>query len=114
MKGKLNNLRRSREDSVMISTYFFIKRNRFKKKWKLYKQLFLLSFDWTSLFYGLLILAYLIVAIYFEGIHTSQWMENIAHLESLAIQAVWYIVTIIPLTRIIRAFQSPGVMFSSA
>src|SRR5690554_1090914 len=98
----------------MIKMYLFIKRNRFRKKWKLLKQLILLSFDFTSLFYALLFLGYIIVAIYHEGNMAFNFDQKMLQFEMIAIDSFWYIVTIIPLVRLFGAFQSPGIIFSSA
>lgn len=51
----------------MIETYLFLKKARLKKKLGLYKQAFMLTFDFTSVFYVGLLVSYFIYGIISEG-----------------------------------------------
>lgn len=98
----------------MMKQILFLKRNRIRKKSKLYKQVLLLSFDFTSLFYTLLVIGYIIVAVSLEGNLTVLIDEKMVQLEAFTMERFWLIVTIVPLAQVIRSFQQPGVIFSTA
>src|SRR5690625_4256554 len=98
----------------MFNMYLFLKKNRFRKKMHLNKVAFHLLFDWTSLFYTLLLVGYIMVAIGIEG-DFSQWrIQTAVFLDGIAMERIWSIMTIIPLAMLFRSFQYPGVMFSTA
>lgn len=99
---------------MMVKIYLFIKRNRLRKKWKLIKQFISLTVDFTTLFYAFILIAYFMYALISEGSYQFQFFKTIGQIELIAHDYVWYIVTIIPIARLIQAFQSPGVLFSSA
>lgn len=97
----------------MLKIYFFIKRNRIRKKWLSLKQLISLTIDFTTLFYGLIILGYFIFALIAEGF-SLDFIYSFTEIELLARNNIWYIITIIPIAKLMQAFQSPGVLISSA
>lgn len=98
----------------MIKQILFIKRNRIRKKWKLNKQVILLSFDLTSLFYMLIVIGYFAFAIISEGNLKILFTEKMIQLEAFTVERFWVILTAIPIVYIIRSFQQPGVLFSTA
>ncbi|MEI3612971.1 hypothetical protein [Pseudogracilibacillus sp. SO30301A] len=98
----------------MIKQILFLKRNRIRKKWKLNKQVILLSFDLTSLFYTLLVIGYFAFAIIAEGNIKVIFFEKMIQLEAFTVERFWIILTAIPIVYIIRSFQQPGVLFSTA
>src|SRR5690625_1180245 len=98
----------------MIKQYLFLKRNRLRKKSKIYKQLIVLTFDFTSLFYALLVIGYMIIAILLEVDSTLLLQTKVIQFEAFTIDQFWVIVTALPLIYLIRAFKQPGVIFSTA
>lgn len=98
----------------MFKAYSFIKRNRIRKKWKEIKQLILLTIDFTTLFYGIIVLGYFLFALYSEGFTQIKFLQRLKEFERYIQDYVWYIVTIVPIARLMRAFQTPGVLISSA
>lgn len=98
----------------MIKMYFFIKRNRLRKKWTLLKQFISLTLDFTTVFYTLIFVGYFVVAFLLEGSISFGWTERIRQFEPIVIQSFWYIATVVPIARLTMAFQQPGITFSSA
>lgn len=98
----------------MIKQLLFIKRNRLRKKSKLYKQVILLSFDFTSLLYLLLVIGYFVTVIILEGNIINLFNEKMIQIEAFTVERFWIILTAIPIVYIIRSFQQPGVIFSTA
>src|SRR5699024_2733678 len=105
---------RLREALAMFERYLFLKRNRLKKKGKFYKQVFLLSFDLTSLFYALLVVGYVFVAIFLEENVQGFFHHLIGLIEGFSANRLWQIITALPLIYLFRAFQQPGVLFTTA
>lgn len=99
---------------LMINTHLFLLRNRTRKKWKVYQQFFQLVFDFTSLVYALLVIGYFAVAIILEGNVALVFKQSMLQLEAFTIDRFWHIVTILPLFYLLRAFQQPGITFSTA
>src|SRR5690625_3031177 len=98
----------------MIKQLLFIKRSRLRKKSKLYKQVVLLSFDFTSLLYLLLVIGYFVTVIILEGNIINLFNEKMIQIEAFTVERFWIILTAIPIVYIIRSFQQPGVIFSTA
>src|SRR5690625_819292 len=99
---------------MMIKQLLFIKKNRLRKKSKLHKQMFMLSFDFTSLFYTLLVLGYIIVAISLEGNFKPFFDEKMMQLEAFTMEQFWLIIGVLIIFYLIRSFRDPGITFSSA
>ncbi|MEI3605335.1 hypothetical protein SPD48_06485 [Pseudogracilibacillus sp. SE30717A] len=98
----------------MFKQIVFLKRNRIRKKSKLVKQVLLLSFDFTSLFYTLLVIGYFVIAIVMEGNIRNNIQDKIISIEAYTVEQFWVILTAIPIIYIIRSFNQPGVIFSTA
>lgn len=98
----------------MIKQILFIKRNRVRKKAILYKQLFLLTFDFTSLFYSLLVIGYFLFAIIVEGNVNEQLTEIMTRLETFSMGYFWKIATVIPVIYVVQSFKHPGIHFSTS
>src|SRR5699024_5603473 len=62
---------------MMFDTYLFLRKARMKKKFNLYKQAFMLTFDFASIFYVSLLIGYFIYAIISEGDLLSSVRGNI-------------------------------------
>ena len=98
----------------MIKQILFIKRNRVRKKAILYKQLFLLTFDFTSLFYSLLVIGYFLFAIIVEGNVNEQLTEIMTRLETFSMGYFWIIASVIPIIYVVQSFKHPGIHFSTS
>src|SRR5690625_924434 len=98
----------------MIKQYIFLKRNRLRKKGKLYKQVLQLTFDITTFFYVLLLIGYIATAIAMEGNIKEQFQAKMIQFEAFTIERFWLIITVLPFMYLIRSFQQPGVIFSTA
>ena len=98
----------------MFSMYLFLKKNRFRKKLHLNKMAFSLMFDWTSLFYTVLLVGYITIAIIIEGDFTNWSYNTTVFLDGIAMERIWSIMTVVPLAMLFRSFQFPGVLFSTA
>lgn len=98
----------------MIKTYLFIKKNRFRKKISLYKQVFNLMFDFTLLIYILLFIGYFFYAAFQNGeLFQTIDMKGVS-LERFSIEYIWLIITVLPLTYLLQSNRHSGVLFSSA
>src|SRR5690625_4023190 len=98
----------------MFSMYLFLKKNRFRKKLHLNKMAFSLMFDWTSLFYTVLLVGYITIAIIIEGDFTNWSYNTTVFLDGIAMERIWSIMTVVPLAMLFRSFQFTGVLFSTA
>lgn len=98
----------------MINSQLFLMKNRMRKKWIIYKRFSRLIFDFTSLFYMLLVAGYFIVAIVLEGNIMQTVQEVSIQVEAFTVESFWTIMTVIPFIYLIRGFQQPGVIFSTA
>lgn len=98
----------------MSEIYCFLLINRLKKKGQMYKRAWQLTFDPTLLFYILALIGYIGTVIILEG-------NVLANIRSIIPQEVaadrpdlLYLVPVLPLMYMIRAFQQPGILFSSS
>src|SRR5690625_5594982 len=62
---------------MMFDTYLFLRKARMKKKFNLYKQAFMLTFDFASIFYVSLLIGYFIYAIISKGDLFYSVIDNI-------------------------------------
>lgn len=97
----------------MIKTFSFIKRNRIRKKFKLYKYAFNLLFDLTLFTYIFLFLGYFIVAWFRNGSSLNTFDHELLQMEGFSSEHILFVVTILPLVFIVQSNNHPGVMFSS-
>lgn len=98
----------------MIKTHLFLMKNRARKKWKLNKQVFHLTFDFTTLIYSLFIIGYMFIAIFLDGNMLKQIDELFIGVEAFSKDRFWFIVTAFPVFHLLRAYQQPGVLFTTA
>ena len=107
-------LTRSQEELLlMINTYLFIKKNRLRKKFELYKRLFLLSFDLTVSFYLLAFAGYISTVIVMDGSLLAT-MKSTLLLSPLSTDYFGNILLMLPIVYLLQGFFQPGVLFSSA
>lgn len=97
----------------MIEMYLFIKRNRSRKKRKIYKQAAQLSFDMTIIFYVLLVLGYMLFAVIAEGNLWKHIQNNIGFLNKIEIRTLSTVFLILPAVYLFQSFNHPGINFSS-
>src|SRR5699024_2869718 len=97
----------------MIDLYFFIQWNRARKKLSIYKKLAMISFDMTVVFYVLLIIGYVLFAIISEGNFITTVQDRLGFLKNLEIREFSYILLVMPIGYLLKAFSHPGVKFSS-
>lgn len=100
----------------MIKAYYFIKRERLRKKVGVYRLLVSITFDFTNLFYLCVLLGYFLYSFISYGEIPSfykQISEIITPFLEQRLQIAW-LLTMLPPLYVIRSFQRPGVLFSSA
>lgn len=101
---------------MMFKPYLFVRQNRGKKKWQIYKQLYSLSIDWQVFLYLLLFIGYISFAIIVSG-ELSAYVESIRtfSIATFSGKQYWFIfLNSLPMLFILRSFQHPGVIFTSA
>src|SRR5690606_36339865 len=113
-KVRLVSLLRSRGVRPMLNAYLFVKRNRFRKKSTIYKQLWQISFDVTTTLYTLLLLGYVGGSwIIFADAHAL--LSTIAYyIEITFTKYIRSILLSLPMFYLVRAVRHPGVLFTSA
>lgn len=100
----------------MIRAYFFIKRERIRKKVSLYKLFLSTTLDMVSLFYVAILFGYGLFAFYQVG-EIPEFIKQIVELiDYFFARTEWFIVPVIflPIYFISQSFTRPGVLFSSA
>lgn len=97
----------------MIKLYWMIKKGQTIKKVRLYKQVFGILFDWTTMPYILGLGGYILYAV-LSGMDLSAVQFNFEKLEAFTARNIWNIAITLPLLFLFRAFNDPGVIFSTA
>lgn len=98
----------------MLKTFLFLRKNRFRKKLHLNKMALSLLFDWVSFFYTLALVGYIAFAILKDGDFTTWRFQYDSFMGGIVAERIWSVMTIIPLAMLLRSFQYPGIMFTSA
>jgi len=99
----------------LLSTYFFMKKSRIRKKGKIYKQAIGVMIDPVIAIYLVLIGSYAIVSSFFiSGDLINDHHDNFIFIEAQATSRFWLILTILPLRYMLQSFSNPGVIFSSS
>lgn len=100
----------------MIKSFFFVKRERFRKKVRLYRLLLSITFDFVNLFYLSLLLGYFTYGFIRVGeipLFLQEILNFIArHLNEK--ENMILILTIFPPIYVIRSFKLPGINYSSS
>lgn len=99
---------------TLFTMYRTIKRNRFRKKKNIYKQVYRMSFDKTVLLYALALLGYIITAVFISGNFTNPLQNGFAFLEEIGTRNFLVVVSIYPLRYMFQAFRQPGIILSSS
>lgn len=100
--------------SSLNQAYQLIKRNRLRRKMKMYQLAFGVLVDRTTAFYLLLLGGYIIVGFFIVGDFINDYYEQFMMVEEFAASRFWLILTILPLRYLNQSFSKPGVMFSSS
>lgn len=97
-----------------LKAYLFLKKNYIRKKFHTYSLAFQVAVDRTSAIYVGALLLYLLVSfLLYED--TQKILEKpFLRIEELAKSYYFHILTILPITYVVKAFRNPGVYFSSA
>lgn len=102
------------QKAPLNKAYQLIKRNRFRRKMKMYQLALSVMVDRTTAFYLLLLGGYFFVSLFIVGDFISDYHEQIIMIEEVATSRFWLILTILPLRYLNQSFSKPGVMFSSS
>src|SRR5690625_1456703 len=94
--------------------YQLIKRNRFRRKKRMYQLAFSVMVDRTTAFYLLLLCGYFLVSLFIVGDFINDYHEQFIMIEEVAASRFWLILTILPLRYLNQSFSKPGVIFSSS
>src|SRR5690625_3067093 len=92
----------------LINAYLFIKKNRFRKKSKIYRQAIVMMIDPVIAIYLLLFGGYVIASFFILGDFISDHHDNFIFVEEQAASRFWLILTILPLRYITQSFRMPG------
>lgn len=101
-------------NSALYQAYKLIKRNRFRRKKKMYQLALSVMVDRTTFFYLLVIGGYAFVSFFIIGDIISDYEEQFMIIEEVAVTRFWLFLTILPIRYLNQAFSHPGVMFSSS
>ncbi len=97
----------------MFKLCLFLRKSRFRKKWQVNKQVWLLSFDLTVLFYAVLFIGYIVTAIVLEGNLLQTIRDLPVQLRTITADEISILITVLPFVYLLRAFTLPGVLFSN-
>ncbi len=98
----------------MIKLSWLLRRARFQKKSSLYKQVWLMTFDVTIMFYILVLVGYFVWAFIHEGNWTNTIKNMTFQMEAISLQLFWLLTTAVPLGLVFRTFTRPGIIISTA
>src|SRR5690625_2274189 len=99
----------------LLSTYLFVKKNRFWKKGIIYYLAIGVMIDPVITIYLVLIGSYAIISSCFIlGDFINDHHDNFIFIEAQAASRFWLILTILPLRYMLQSFSNPGVIFSSS
>jgi hypothetical protein len=98
----------------LYQAYSLIKRERARRKMKMYKLAFGVMVDRTTAFYLVVLSGYVFVSAFMIGDFTNDYYEQFIMIEELAESKLWLTLTILPLRYLNQSFSKPGVMFSSS
>ncbi|WP_164670092.1 hypothetical protein [Virgibacillus doumboii] len=95
------------------STYYFIRKSRFRKKRKINKMAMEVMVDKITAVYLVLLGGYVFASIFIFGDALDSFQEEFLFIESNAEAGFWLILTALPIRYIFKSFREPGVLFSS-
>src|SRR5699024_12687845 len=97
---------------MMCDTYLCLRKARMKKKFNLYKQAFMLTFDFASIFYVSLLIGYFIYAIISDGDLLSSVRGNITQFLPDNLKILMPLLLYFLLIQVMRGIADSGVVFS--
>ncbi|HEX6594138.1 MAG TPA: hypothetical protein VF095_06080 [Bacillota bacterium] len=95
-------------------TYLFIRKNRFRKKIKMYKMVFQMFVDRTIAIYLFLLSGYAIIGLFIAGDFIRDYEAELLFIDKHATTFFWSIAVLLPLWFFVQSFRHPGVLFSSS
>lgn len=98
----------------MNSIYRYLFINRLRKKLAIYKRVWLVTFDVTMMLYVLAAISYVVVAIILDGNIVSKMRSIVPEGVSFKRSNLLYVVPMLPIFYLLRAFGQPGVLYSSS
>lgn len=102
-------------ESISLSkTYLFIRKNRFHRKKVLYKKALSVLIDKTIAIYLFVLLGYLIASFFIMGDFVNDYFHYFNLVEQYAEQYLLFILTLIPMQRVLQSFSSPGIIYSTS
>src|SRR5690625_3907762 len=99
----------------MVNQYIFVKRQRVRKKMAIYKLLFSLSLDVTTLLYISILIGYVIFAIVRVGEVPPVVLKIFTQIRTNSQENLYQQLPflLLPIFYFVRSFSHPGVLFSS-
>lgn len=100
-------------EAPLIKAYLFLKKNRFRKKIRIYKMALSMMIDKTIAIYLGLLVIYLICSLFIFGDYFHAFDDIFMVIEANKSKGIWLILTALPIRYVFRSFQDPGVIFST-
>ncbi|MFB4168305.1 hypothetical protein [Virgibacillus sp. JSM 102003] len=97
-----------------LRAYWLIRRGRFAKKKKVYKQVAAVVIDPTTAIYVAALVGYLVVSLFLTGNITEELAPFFAFVKENASKGYLLLLSVLPIRYIVRSFQHPGILFSTS
>jgi hypothetical protein len=97
-----------------LRAYLFIKRNRIRKKSKIYKQAMGVMIDPVIAVYLIPLIGYVIVSFFIAGDFIGQYHDAFIVFETAIKDRFWLIASVLPLRYAVQSFTRPGIVFPRA
>lgn len=97
-----------------LRAYWLIRRGRFAKKKKVYKQVAGIVFDLTTAIYVAALVGYIGVSLFLTGNISEELAPFFAFVEENASKGYLLLLSVLPIRYIVRSFQHPGILFSTS
>ncbi|WP_209478828.1 hypothetical protein [Virgibacillus litoralis] len=94
--------------------YWLIRRGRFAKKKKVYKQVAAIVIDLTTAIYVAALVGYIGVSLFLTGNIIEELAPFFAFVEENASKGYLLLLSVLPIRYIVRSFQHPGLLFSTS
>ncbi|WP_443257393.1 hypothetical protein [Virgibacillus sp. L01] len=97
-----------------LRAYWLIRRGRFAKKKKVYKQVAAVVFDLTTAIYVAALVGYIGLSLFLTGNISEELAPFFAFIEENASKGYLLLLSVLPIRYIVRSFQHPGILFSTS
>ncbi|SDQ90460.1 hypothetical protein [Virgibacillus salinus] len=97
-----------------LRAYWLIRRGRFAKKKKVYKQVAAVVFDLTTAIYVAALVGYIGMSLFLTGNITEELAPFFTFVEENASKGYLLLLSVLPIRYIVRSFQHPGILFSTS